>query len=705
MNIVHLDYEARSGADITEVGSHRFSIDPDFEIIIAAVKRHGEDRVYLWVNPMFRCIDMMGENEEAEKILAEADIVYAHNAPNEQANTWGALKQGKACPFKTMPPFTIWRCTAAMARKAGLPHSLEGVGDALDIATKKDRRGKALINLFCIPDEDTGQFVDPRSKPDDFIAFGDYCITDTLAEEQVGIKLKPFELTGAALETFQFDLRMNHRGIPINVQAAKNAQRIIEVEQAGVSEEFRRLTGLNPTQRKKLKKWLGDQLGLELPNLQAPTIERKVEELEKEVNDSKVCVHVRARLERQLHILGLYQKVSYAAVAKITKMLECVCPDGRVRGGHMYYGAGTGRWSGKLLQPQNFKKTPPWMRPIIKQIYDMICNGADAQTLDWLFGDPLELLSGCIRNFIHLPGFEILDGDFAQVEARIICWLAGQDDVLERWRKGEDLYKWMASHVYGVPIEQVDSDQREVGKRIILGCGFQMGWKKFQSSAWVQYQLRISDEICQRGVKLFRQLCHKIRSYWYQLQNQALDAVRHPGSEFGPFKMRNIAGIPYLMFRLRSGRSLAYPHPKIELEAWVPEKIEKEYGEEHGHSIHDTVDKNWNPVIKSEVQYREQVTYWGQIPGTAHWGRIKLYGGKLAENETQATAADFMSYGAINAEKQGMEPFMLVHDQGLALRTRGQTAEQYEQALGVVPPWARGFPMKVEAKLTPYYTK
>ncbi len=84
---------------------------------------------------------------------------------------------------------------------------------------------------------------------------------------------------------------------------------------------------------------------------------------------------------------------------------------------------------------------------------------------------------------------------------------------------------------------------------------------------------------------------------------------------------------------------------------------------------------------------------------------MKIYGGKFAENETQATAADFMAHGAIIAEKRGMPPFMLVHDQGLALRNNGQSAHDFEMALADLPAWAKGFPMKVEAKITPYYKK
>lgn len=77
----------------------------------------------------------------------------------------------------------------------------------------------------------------------------------------------------------------------------------------------------------------------------------------------------------------------------------------------------------------------------------------------------------------------------------------------------------------------------------------------------------------------------------------------------------------------------------------------------------------------------------------------------LVSNCTQATAADFMAHGAITAESRAMAPFMLVHDQGLALRTGKQTTEEYEAALGDLPIWAKGFPMRVEAKIVPYFKK
>ena len=499
--IAHLDYEFRSGVDITEVGSHRTSIDPRFELFIASVSTDDSDRVLLWVNPLFPAYDCPSENEEVEALLASADEIYAHNAPNEQANTWGALSQGKACPFKTEPPLTKWRCTAAMARKAGLPYSLDKLGAALRLDTQKDKEGKTLIKFFSSPDEETDRFNEPRDHPDKWRKFCAYCIQDNRAEKAAHLKLKAFELTGASLATFQFDLRMNQRGIPINLVAARNAQKIIDHEQAGVTAEFRKLTGLNPTQGKKLRPLLG------LPNLQAPTVEEAIQQLYRNIDQAKKDGMWDAifGVEAKIHVLELYQKVSYAAVKKIRTMLDCVCPDGRVRGAHMFYGAGTGRWSGKLLQPQNFKKPDPEFRPMLDQIYSAVGRGITAQGLDLIFGSPLECLANCIRNFIHLPGQEMLDGDYSGVEARIIAWEAGQEDILQEWRDydagiGPSPYVIMAAYIYEVLLDRVTGDQREVGKRVILGAGFQMGWRKFQSTCKIQYQLDLPTDLCKRGI-------------------------------------------------------------------------------------------------------------------------------------------------------------------------------------------------------------
>jgi len=638
--IVHLDYETRSSADLKTVGAYRYAAHQSFEILMAGVSADDSDRVYLWVNPKYETPDMLSD-PEALDILNQADLIYAHNAPFEIAATWG----GRFMPLD----LNKWRCTAAMARRAGMPPSLDKCAEALGLTQQKDKKGAALIRKFSIPNKD-GTFNNPKDFPDEWLAFGEYCKQDVRTEKAIHKKLKAFELTGEPLETFLFDLRMNHTGIPVNRQALFNAQEIVTDVQNTVTKQFVELTQLQPTQREKVRQLVG------LADMTSDTVAGALGDTNMDADKRK--------------ILSLYQKLSYAAVKKIETMLDCVCPDGRVRGCHTYYGAGTGRWSGRLIQPQNFKKTPKWMKGLTDQIYADVIAGKDADYLDLMYGDPFELLSGIIRHFIH-GDHEMLDGDYNAIEARIICWLAGEKEMLAMWATGRDLYRFMASSVYGISEAAVDSEGRDHGKRIILGCGYGMGPAKFKATCEV-FGVECSEELAESSVKAYRQTHPNVVKYWYFLDRSARSAIAEPGTQHGPFIVRSIAGIPYLLGRLPSGRSIAYPHPKIEIQP----------GDD-----------------------RDQITYWGQLPVGVAWGRVKIYGGKFAENFSQGVAADIMSNGARVAEKRGMMPFTLIHDQGLALRDKQQSPEEFSAALASLPDWARGLPLKVESKVAPYYRK
>lgn len=638
--ILHLDIETRSAADLADVGSHRYAEDPSTDVLMCAVDDgHG---VKLWVNQKYAAHDS-AENSEVVAMIERANMIYAHNAGFEQPMF--SVHARRLFGFDV--PMEKWRCTAAMARKAGLPSSLEKVAEALGLAQQKDRRGKALIRKFSIPKED-GIFESCAGE--DWEAFKEYCRQDVRVEMAVHQRLRNFELIDAPLATFQFDQRLNQRGIPVNVSALKHAKTLIDQAQVSVTEEFRQLTGLNPTQRERVRLLVG------LPDMRAETLESAT------VTDPKTQ-----------RILDLYRRLSFAAAKKVDTMLDCACADGRIRGGHLYYGAGTGRWSGRLVQPQNFKKTPAWMRRMTDQIYTAVQDGVSSESLTAIYGEPVEVISGIIRHFIHAPGQRMLDADYNAIEARMICWLAGEDKILDMWRNGRDLYRYMASLVYNVKEDEIQkgSEERDMGKRIELGCGYGMGAKKFFATC-EQFGATCDMTLAERCVEVYRSSHQKVVRYWYQLDDQARRAIESPGVPSGPFVVKNLAGMPYLLFRLRSGRSLAYPKPAIELEA----------GDD-----------------------RTQITYWGQLPMTTQWGRIKLYGGKLAENETQATAADIMAHGALTAEAKGYEIFMLVHDQALALQENGQTPDEFAQCLATLPPWATGLPLKVEAASVPYYRK
>lgn len=662
----HLDYETFSEVELKDVGAARYASDPSTRILMASISTDAEGP-YLWVHPSCETPALRSDPRASAmlQMCAEDDeVIWAHNAPFEHFISRYRMKADMGLP---PPHVTRWRCTAALARRAALPSSLEQCARTLKLTEQKDDAGKDLIRLFCKPNK-AGERVMPHQHPDKFKLFGGYCLQDNRTERAIHQKLLPFELKGSMLETFLFDAELNNRGFPLNVEALKNAREILTEAMEDLTAQFRAITGLNPTQRAKVKA-LVESHDWPMPDMTADTIEAM---LSNYASPPPPTVH---------RILEMYAKVQYAAARKVETMLDCVCDDGWVRGMLLYYGAGTGRWSGRLVQPHNFKK------PTIKQAdlaYEMIRQGYSREDLDMLWGNAVDVIASCIRNFIEWGDGDLWDADYNAIEARIVCWLADQHDVLEMYRKGRDLYKYMAARIYDCREEDIvnPSERRELGKRVILGCGFSMAWEKFQTTCWEQYGIRVSDELAQTAVTAYRALCHNVQELWYACDRAAKSAVLRPGTTFKAgsklsFTVIQVSGIPFLAMRLPSGRKIVYPWPEV----------------------NEVFDKKRNRM-------RSELSFYGNVKG-AIWGRVKTYGGKLVENATQGTAADVMAHGSINARKNGYRGILLVHDQKLALAEPhlGQTIEDFCAMLTNLPPWASGLPIKAEGKRVPYYKK
>jgi len=669
----HLDYETRSKADLKKVGPYKYAEHESTRILFAAVSRE-DGPTYLWINPEFET-PLFSSDPEAIVILREMAhpdaLVWAHNAEFERAISRARM----LLDIGVVPPQVHqWRCTAAICRKASLPASLDEISAVLRLKHQKDKRGTKLINKFSKPKKD-GSFNNPLDHLDDFIAFGDYCKTDVDAEKGVYHTLKPFELSGQNLRTFQLDAQINYRGLPVNVPALLTAQKIIDEVQTDLGMEFNLLTGLQSGQREAFRSWLLAR-GLNMVDMTMETLEWAMTQPLDELT---------------MRAVQLYSELNYAAAKKVTSMLDCVCDDGRVRGTLLYYGASTGRWAGRLIQPQNFK------RPTIKDTdlaYQMICDGCSREDLALLFGNPLEVIASCIRHFIHWQEGDMLDADYNAVEARIVCWLAGQDDVLEDFRNGVDIYKKMASDIYQVPVESIQnpSKERTVGKHTILGCGFQMWYPRFKETC-ENFGVSVSEELAKKAVLAYRERCWKVEKLWHAAEAAAINAIGNPGKiykagELMKFAVVEACGIPFLVSILPSKRSLVYPWPKLEFD----QKFEK-----NGITFYG----------RMEAGTGMGLTQWGPhgAKARAKWGRVRTYGGKLVENATQGVAADIMAYGSCEAMDRGFDIFALIHDQALAPRYEGQTPEDFCKALTTLPAWAMGLPIKAEGKVVPYYKK
>lgn len=280
----------------------------------------------------------------------------------------------------------------------------------------------------------------------------------------------------------------------------------------------------------------------------------------------------------------------------------------------------------------------------------------------------------------------IFDGDYSGVEARVVCWLAGQQDALDRFsaydratgdaKKELDPYRVMASEVYRIPVRDVQPfPHRFVGKGLVLGAGFMLSAAGFRRQCLEQAKYDLPEGEEHHAIGTWRKKHSKVVKWWYQLDEAAQAAVRREDRAFVAGKVsflsRRIEGTKFLLMKLPSGRKIAYPRPRI-----VPGKFEG----------------------------TTQIEYFGNIKG-ATWGACRLWPGVMANNSTQGTANDVMFAGAHNCEREGYEIFNVVHDQALAFKREGQTAERFTELLTTMPDWAAGLPLASEGGEAPFYRK
>lgn len=714
-HIIHIDFESRSRCDLKKCGAYRYANDPSTEILCMAIAE-GNGEPVIWVPDRGHGL-LAADSTRVETLLPKlcdrSSLIYAHNAPFERAISDALWEKTFGLPA---PHYSQWRCTAAMGRRAALPASLEKLAEALKLGHQKDPKGKALIRKFSIPQtvgKRKGEFINPEEEPEAFKEFTNYCKQDVAVEQEIHRVLKDFELDGVPLETFIMDMEINGRGFPVNLDALHKAHKIVEEESGRLAEEFTKLTGCSPNQNAVFLAWLKAR-GYEGDNLRAETLEETLED-----EDFDPTTEVGQALQ-------LKKMISYASLKKIPAMINCAGPhDNRVRGTLTFHGAGPGRWSATLVQPQNFK------RPTIDEtedVYDAICAGCDAEWLREMFGPPLEMVSSSIRHFIHdTENGDMLDADYAAIEARVIAWQAQEEWRLDVFRTHGKIYEASASQMFHVEFSEFERYKKEhgkvhplrlKGKVAELALGYRGGPGAMEKMGALKQGLTKKE--LPAIVKAWREASPNIVKLWDETEAAAVQAVRTPNVKI-PFGVRchfvctRTAGMNYLFMVLPSGRRIAYPDPKIEqVLIWGVKKMVKD---ESGEEIEEV---NWfkilNPTVEQILQTKEKhsntrikdgLTIFSQLPKTVHWGRVLTHGGILVENCVQGIAFDFMAEGAINASKAGYEICALIHDEALSAYhpEKGQSLEEFVALLTKLPAWAEGMPLKAEGDVVKFYKK
>jgi len=257
-----------------------------------------------------------------------------------------------------------------------------------------------------------------------------------------------------------------------------------------------------------------------------------------------------------------------------------------------------------------------------------------------------------LKNAIIAPdGHVIIDSDSSQIEARMLAWLAGQVDLVEAFKNGEDVYKIMASAIYNKPIEEITKQERFVGKTTILGAGYGMGAEKFKIQL-KNFGVDTPLEECQRIITVYRQTYPKIPELWRQA-GRCLDAMIQ--GAVAPVGVQPQA----LSMDARGFR--------------LPNDFHIKYFD-----------------LRSEV---EGYTY------KSRNGRTKVYGGKVVENLCQALARCVIAEQMVKINKK-YKVVLTVHDAVACVATEDEAeeAKKYvEKCMRWTPEWAEGLPLNCEA--------
>ena len=549
--------------------------------------------------------------------------------------------------------------TMVQAMSHGLPGSLDKLCAIMGVPVDqaKSKAGKSLIQLFCKPSSTrTIRRATSATHPVEWGRFLEYARLDVEAMRVLYKRLPRMNYPQPREHALWcLDQRMNDRGFLVDTDLARaaldtvaKAKRTMDLRTQEMTDDGIRST----TQRDQTLKFVLAEYGVDLPDMQRSTLERRLA-------DSDLPDGAR-------ELLAMRLQTSTTSNAKYTALLRSVSSDGRLRGTMQFCGAPASmRWSGRGWQVQNLP------RPDMKA--DAIEDGIaamKADACDIIFDNPIKVASNAIRgSIVATPGKKLYVSDLAQVEARVLPWLAGEQwklDAFAAYDRGEgpDIYRADAARVLGINPDLVTKEQRQShGKVPTLALGFGGALGAFHSMAAI-YGVVAPDAEAKAIIKAWREahpaICNWDDGLWVRLDAAARQAIAQPGRAFeaGPH-CRFERWREWLRMESPSGSVLNFPAPQI-----IPD-----------------------PKFGGDT-----VSYMGVAPYSRKWERLTVYPGKWAAFFTQHTAREIIAHNLPAIEQEGYDILALIHDEVLT-EAKDLTVDRLNQILSSVPHWALGLPL------------
>lgn len=600
MDLITIDFETYYDQEysLSKLTTEEYVRDTRFEVIGVAIKVNNE--AVEWAS---------GTNKQMAAYLNEFDwsnsMVLAHNTMFDGAIlSWRYGIKPKA-----------WADTLCMARAV---HGTNAGGSL-----------KALTERYKLGAKGTEVIAAKGMNRDDFSSaqlskYGDYCINDVELTYKLfrimgkGFPKQELKIIDLTLRMFvepELDLDLGLLEVHLD-DTKENKDRLLE--EAGVSKD-------DLMSNLKFAELLYE-LGVRPPTKVSPTTGKETLALAKTDEGFKALethedVRVQSLVTARLGNKSTLEETRTQRFIDIAKRGLLPVPI-------QYYAAHTGRWGGAdKINIQNLPSRGP--------------NGKK------------------LKNSIIAPeGYMIIDADSAQIEARVLAWLAEQDDLVEAFAKGEDVYKKMASDIYDIDEDKVTKDQRFVGKTTILGAGYGMGAVRFKAQLQLSgFDMELKE--ARRVIKIYRDTNWKINHLWREAQNLLTELTKKNcrQTSLGKEGVLDIVAAEKGI-RLPSGLLLRY------------EDLSFETNEEG-------------------VQFTYKVRN----------GRNKIYGGKVVENVCQAIARCIIAEQMLKITKK-YRVVMTVHDSVVCCvpETEVSDAQAYiEKCMRWTPDWAEGLPIDCES--------
>lgn len=648
-----IDIETYSSVDLTKAGLYKYVQSSDFEILLFA---------YSFDDEPVEVVDLTQKGRTLPQ-----RVLWALQDPNVKKTAFNAAFEWYCINKFFVSPLEQWECTMVHAYYAGYAGGLGLVAEAMGMPPdkKKDTAGKALIKLFCCPNgkktkKHPYDRVLPKHEPEKWQLFIEYCRQDVVVEKAIKEKLGKYPLPEQEQRYWIMDQAINSGGVGTAMPLIDGALYIKDAVEQELKENIRAITGTdNPNSDDQVKAWIFETAGIEVKSLEKKVVEDVLDAV--------------SAFPEVVTVLNLRKQLKKSSLAKYATLKDGTCADGRFRGMLQFYGAKTGRWAGRAVQPQNLPRnymaTLDTARELVMQ--------KNVEGLKMIYGNVQDTASQLIRTaFVPVEGCIFAVADYSAIEARVIAWLAGENWKLDVFRTHGKIYEASASAMFGVPLEKItkgnpEYELRAKGKVAELALGYQGS-----DGALIQMgalKMGLEEEELPDIVRRWRASNPRIKDLWWKLDRAAVQCVKYGTPQYLQKGLVLSRDQEYLFITLPSGRQLFYLHPGILPNRWGDDAI----------------------------------SYEGR-GASKKWVTLETYGGKLTENVVQAIARDCLAEAMYKLHCAGYKICFHVHDEVILEIPQNDPVYNLDNAIKIMcepPAWAPDLPLNADGFTSDYYKK